>query len=113
MVPGVAGAWTGELDDFDQYLFEPYLGESEPRRKTSNRISRFSLERGNRYLFEVTWTPGSPGTCSLTVEGEPVFNITVEEEPTKRSLEIRSAIPFEVQELLLRGVVPGTEKPGS
>jgi Protein kinase domain len=107
--PGVGGqvnAWIGELDDFRDHLFDPSLGETRPK-KPGGGIRPFATERGSRYRFVITGRGGADAEWILEVEGEIAHRFRPGIEPRGTGLEIRVEMPCEIEELSLRGHVPG------
>lgn len=101
---GQLNAWIGELDQVRDYLFDPALGETRPR-KSGGGWRPFALERGNRYFIEIDG-PGDTGEWTLKVEDE-VYRFRPEKPPQGNGIEIRSEMPCEIDDLLLRGFVAG------
>lgn len=108
--PGQVNAWRGDLDDFRGHIFEPSLGETRPARRGAGAVRNFALERGGRYRVELEWNPGSPSECLLRIDGDVIYRFRVADRPRVAELEIRSRTPIQLEELLLVGVIPGTER---
>lgn len=107
---GQANAWSGDLDEFADHLYEPALGETHPRRRNALPVRAVRLERGNRYRFEVEWRPGAPAECSFKLDGEVVHLFRGGSLDRRAELEIRSLTPIAVDDLRLRGS-PAREAP--
>jgi hypothetical protein len=106
---GQVNAWSGDLDDYGHYLYEPSLGDTRPSRKSAGPVRPFSFERGNRYRIIVEWQPGPPSECIFNVDGDIVYRYRVPERPRVSELEIRSRTPIVLDDLQLNGTIQGTE----
>ncbi len=108
---GQVNAWSGDLDDFRGYVYEPAIGETKPAKRGAGPVREFTLKRGERYRVEVEWTPGTPSECLLKVDGDVVYRLRTADKPRKTTLEIRSKTPISLDDVRLRGVVAGTDLP--
>lgn len=103
---GQVNGWQGDLDEFRDYLFDPALGETRPR-KSGGGWRPYALERGNRYRCVVEGSGGESAEWSLTIEGDVVHRFRIDKEPRGDDLELRSEMPCEFDELILEGSVAG------
>jgi serine/threonine protein kinase len=104
---GQANAWEGSLDDFEDYLFEPRLGETKPRKRGAHPVRPFALERGSRYAVRVEWRPDQDGQVQLRIDGDVVFETRIGTRPRQGFCEIRAAVPFTVDDVVFVGTWAG------
>lgn len=104
---GQANAWDGSLDDFEDYLFEPRLGETKPRKRAAHPVRPFALERGARYAVRVEWRPDLDGQVQLRVDGDVVYETRVGTRPRQGFCEIRASVPFSLDDVVFVGTWVG------
>ncbi len=111
--PGQVNAWSGDLDDFGDHLFDPALGETRPRKRSAGPVREFELKRGERYRFVIEWMPGRPNVCTLRVDGAVVYQFRTDDAPRAAALELRSETPILVDDLTVNGVAAGAALKGA
>ncbi|MBL8768860.1 MAG: protein kinase [Planctomycetes bacterium] len=104
---GQANAWDGSLDDFEDYLFEPRLGETKPRKRGAHPVRPFALERGARYAIKVEWRPDLDGQVQLRIDGDVVYETRVGTRPRQGFCEIRASCPFALDDVVFVGTWAG------
>jgi tRNA A-37 threonylcarbamoyl transferase component Bud32 len=104
---GQVNGWLGALDQFRDHLFEPALGETRPRKASAGTVRPFRLERGNRYRFVLRTQPGASAEVTLEVEGSVVYRAKPSGSLGPCEVEIRSEMPFEIEDLIAVGTVAG------
>jgi hypothetical protein len=99
-------AWFGALNEFPAHVFDPLIGQVEPRIK-GVKLGK-GLQRGLKHRVEVRWLPenaanGSP--VEVWLDGDRVFQLSgaMTTPPESDGIELRSATAMQIDAVEFHG----------